>query len=155
MKRVTITEAEFKSDETDPPGFRASMARVGPSVGAELTGASAYDIPPGEALCPYHYECGEEEWLLVLEGNATVRDPDGDHLLGPMELAFFERGAAGAHGIRNDSNARLLVLMFSNVVNPTATVYPDSDKIGIWTPGGGDDVIVRRSAGVSYYDGEA
>jgi hypothetical protein len=34
------------------------------------------------------------------------------------------------------------------------SVYPDSDKIGVWTRGKTDDVIVRRSSGVEYFDGE-
>ena len=44
------------------------MPRTGPVLGAKNTGASLYEWPPGEALCPYHYEWAEEEWLLVLEG---------------------------------------------------------------------------------------
>ncbi|MCW2987535.1 MAG: Cupin 2 conserved barrel domain protein, partial [Solirubrobacterales bacterium] len=46
-------------------------------------------------------------------------------------------------------------LMFSSVVVPTATVYPDSDKVGIWTGDPETDVLVRRSSKVDYYDGEA
>jgi hypothetical protein len=38
---------------------------------------------------------------------------------------------------------------------PQVAVYPDSDKIGIWTADGRDDIIVRRDSGVRYYDGEA
>ena len=37
---------------------------------------------------------------------------------------------------------------------PTVSVYPDSDKLGVYTEGGADDVIVRRSSGVDYYEGE-
>jgi hypothetical protein len=44
--------------------------------------------------------------------------------------------------------------MFSDVVTPSATVYPDSDKIGIWPGEGTENVIVRRTSGVSYWDGE-
>ncbi len=44
--------------------------------------------------------------------------------------------------------------MFSSVVVPTATVYPDSDKVGIWTGDPETDVVVRRSSKVGYYDGE-
>ena len=44
--------------------------------------------------------------------------------------------------------------MFSTVVTPTATVYPDSDKVGIWTGDKETDVLVRRSSRVGYYDGE-
>ena len=38
---------------------------------------------------------------------------------------------------------------------PAAAVYPDSDKIGIWTGNEDDNVMVRRSSKVDYYDGEA
>jgi len=44
--------------------------------------------------------------------------------------------------------------MFSDIRMPAATVYPDSDKIGIWTAGKADNLIVRRSSGVGYWDGE-
>ena len=45
--------------------------------------------------------------------------------------------------------------MFSTVVVPTATVYPDSDKVGVWVGDPEVDMTVRRSAKVGYYDGEA
>jgi uncharacterized cupin superfamily protein len=131
------------------------MFRIGPEVGAERTGATLYHLPPGELLCPYHYEYGEEEWLLVLAGRPSVRDPDGTHELAPLDTVFFERGPAGAHQVRNDSDEPVRVLMWSTVVLPTATVYPDSDKIGIWNGGDrSDDIIVERSSGVDYWHGE-
>jgi hypothetical protein len=46
------------------------------------------------------------------------------------------------------------VLLFSNVTHPAVTVYPDSDKIGVYTAGRVDNVMVRRSSSVEYYDGE-
>jgi len=33
-------------------------------------------------------------------------------------------------------------------------VYSDSDKIAIWTGNQHDDVVVRRTSGVDYWDGE-
>ena len=44
--------------------------------------------------------------------------------------------------------------MWSEVVVPTSTVYPDSDKIGIWTGDKRDDLMVERSSRVGYYHGE-
>jgi uncharacterized cupin superfamily protein len=70
-------------------------------------------------------------------------------------VVLFPKGAEGAHQLRNDGEVPVRVLMFSDVVIPTATVYPDSDKVGIWTGTRGDDVMVRRSSAVDYYDGEA
>ena len=45
--------------------------------------------------------------------------------------------------------------MWSNVVYPAATVYPDSDKVGVWTGDKDEDVLVPRSSDVDYFDGEA
>jgi uncharacterized cupin superfamily protein len=154
VKRINIGTPEFTWDDTDPEGFRAGMARLGPLLGAKETGISVYELPPGQSVCPYHYECGEEEWLLVLSGNPTLRAPDGEERLAPWDVACFPRGPEGAHAVRNDTAETARVLMFSTVVTPSATVYPDSDKVGIWTGDKETDVVVRRSSRVGYYDGE-
>jgi uncharacterized cupin superfamily protein len=155
VKRINVGAPEFEFDESDPEGFRAGMARLGKALGATESGISVYELPPGQAICPYHYEAGEEEWLLVLEGKPTLRTPQGEERLEPWDVVCFPRGPAGAHGVRNETEASARVLMFSTVVVPTATVYPDSDKIGIWTGDPETDVLVRRDSRVDYFDGEA
>ena len=154
MRRVNLGEPGFEFDEDDPDGFRSGMFRFGGALGASATGASLYELPPGQALCPYHYEYGEEEWLLVVSGRPTVRDPDGSHELAPWDVVFFPRGPDGAHQVRNDGEQTARVLMWSTVVLPTATVYPDSDKVAIWTGNRADDVVVPRDSGVDYWHGE-
>ena len=156
MVRINIASPPFEYDGADPEGFRSGVAKLGKLlVGAEESGISVYELPPGQAICPYHYECGEEEWLLVLEGHPTLRHPQGSDRLDPWDVAFFPKGGEGAHGVRNETEETARVLMFSTVVIPTATVYPDSDKIGIWTGDPEADVIVRRESRVDYFDGEA
>lgn len=155
MKRINIAAPEFEYDGEDPEGFRSGLARLGKLLGgAEESGISVYELPPGQAVCPYHYECGEEEWLLVLQGEPTLRHPQGSERLAPWDVVFFEKGPEGAHGIRNETEDAVRVLMFSTVVTPTATVYPDSDKVGIWTGDPETDVMVRRESKVDYFDGE-
>ena len=155
MNRTNIGDPQFAWDDSDPEGFRAGMARLGALVGAKETGVSVYELPPGQAICPYHYECGEEEWLLVLSGNPTLRTPAGEERLNAWDIAVFPRGPEGAHGVRNETDEIARVLMFSTVVIPTGTFYPDSDKVGIWTGDPEVDVLVRRDSAVGYYDGEA
>jgi uncharacterized cupin superfamily protein len=154
MPRLNLSAAAFTYDAEDPDGFRAGMARLGPGLGATATGASLYELPPGQALCPYHYEYGEEEWLLVVEGRPTLRTPDGEVRLEPLDLAFFTTGPAGAHGIRNETDEPARVLMWSNVVTPTATAYPDSGKVGVWTGDDAEDLMAERAGAVGYYHGE-
>jgi uncharacterized cupin superfamily protein len=155
MRRINIASPEFKYEADDPAGFRSGMFRFGKLVGAEDLGATVYELPPGQAVCPYHYEYAEEEWLLVLEGRPTVRHAEGTDELEPWDAVCFRPGPEGAHAIRNDTGETVRVLMFSNVKYPAATVYPDSDKVGIWTGNKADDLVVHRSSGVDYWSGES
>jgi uncharacterized cupin superfamily protein len=152
--RINIASPEFTYDVDDPDGFRAGMFRFGQRLGAQRTGMTVYELPPGQAVCPYHYEYAEEEWLLVLDGRPSVRTPTGTEQLEPFDVVFFGTGPEGAHQVRNDGDEPARVAMWSEVVVPAATVYPDSDKVGIWTGNEDDDVMVERSSGVDYYHGE-
>jgi uncharacterized cupin superfamily protein len=155
VRRINIARPEFTYDDDDPDGFRAGMFRFGQLVGATRTGTTVYELPPGQAICPYHYEYGEEEWLIVLAGRPTLRCPDGSETLEPWDVVCFPPGPDGAHGVRNDTDETVRLLMYSTVSHPAASVYPDSDKIGIWTGNRDDDLMVRRSSGVDYYAGES
>jgi uncharacterized cupin superfamily protein len=155
VRKINIEVPEFSYDGDDPEGFRAGMFRFGKSVGATKTGTTVYELPPGQAICPYHYEYGEEEWLIVLAGRPTLRHPEGSETLEPWDVVCFPPGPDGAHGVRNETDETVRVLMYSTVTHPAASVYPDSDKIGVWTGNPEDDVMVLRSSGVGYYAGEA
>jgi uncharacterized cupin superfamily protein len=152
---VNLYDVETEAVAGRPTGYEMSRARVGELLGASALGLSVYDLPPGQSAFPYHYELGREEWLLVLSGRPTLRDPDGEHALEPWDIVFFPKRPEGAHLLRNDGEDTVRVLMFSDLVHPTATVYPDSDKVAIWTGDDAVDVIVRRSSAAGYYDGEA
>jgi uncharacterized cupin superfamily protein len=154
MKTINVEDLDFEYDTDDPEGFRAGMKRFGKRLGAGATGVSIYEIPPGQAICPYHYEYAEEEWLIVLEGTPTLRHAEGSERLRPWDVAFFETGPGGAHGVRNETDEVVRVMMFSDVRTPAATVYPDSDKIGVWTGNKADDAMVPRSAKVDYFYNE-
>src|SRR3954468_3304035 len=74
MRSFNVFDGEVTFDPSDPEPYRAGMRRFGPDIGARRMGATLYELPPGQALCPYHYE-SEEEWLLVLQGRLTGRHP--------------------------------------------------------------------------------
>ncbi len=154
MKSVSIDNLTFARNPADPDGFRVGQARLGAELGAKRTSATVYQLPPGQAVCPFHFEYGEEEWLLVLDGHPTVRTTDGTRELAPNELVFFPTGPAGAHQVRNDSDTPARVVMWSEVVLPTATAYPDSDKMGVYVGDAAENRIFRRTSAVEYLDGE-
>ena len=112
-----------------------------------------YDIAPGGSSSPYHYEYAEE-WLLVVDGTVTVRTPDGEHPLDRGALVRFQPGPAGAHKIMNKSHAPARTLLFSRNHIPAVSVYPDSNKIGVWPGDPADDLIFVRETAVPWSHGE-
>jgi uncharacterized cupin superfamily protein len=152
MRRVNIHETEIEYDESDPEGYRAGMARVSQLAGGAELVIKLFEIPPGESLCPYHYEY-VEEWLLVLDGEVVVRVPDGEEPCRRGDLVAFPAGPEGGHKLSNRGEQTATVFMFSSGREPSVSVYPDSDKMGVWA--GEEHVMLRRGdAHLDYYDGE-
>jgi uncharacterized cupin superfamily protein len=147
---VNLSELELAQDEDDPAGYETPYARVGPLIGASALGASVYELRAGQSVCPYHYEYGNEEWLLVLAGHPILRDPEGERELEPGDVVLFPEGPDGAHKLtnRHDEPARIAIL--STKHEPSISIYPDSDKLGVWPPG----KLFRLGDAVEYWDGE-
>jgi len=56
--------------------------------------------------------------------------------------------------LTNTGDGTVRMLIVSTNILPAVAVYPDSDKIGVWTEGRRDNIMVRRESRVDYYDGE-
>lgn len=154
MVRPNVYHAEFEYDDDDPSGYRSGVAKVGELAGGEALTVKLFEVPPGEDLCPYHYEY-EEEWLVVIGGEVVMRVPGGEEALQRGDIVRFAPGPEGAHKLSNRGRDAAKVLMFSSSREPAVAVYPDSDKIGVWPGNPQDELMVRRADGnVGYYDGE-
>jgi uncharacterized cupin superfamily protein len=135
----------------DAVAGRVDVARAAGSAG---TAMYLYELEPGGSSCPYHYEY-EEEWLLVVEGSVVIRTPEGERTLERGDVVCFPAGPQGAHKIMNRTDAPARTLAFSAARLPAISVYPDSDKVGVWTGDGvNDDLFFRRETGVAWSHGE-
>ena len=143
MRSVNIFSAE-------KPEGRLDIAQ---SLGSAGLMMFVYDLAPGSSSSPYHYEY-EEEWLLVVDGTLVLRAPDGEHTLQRGDLVRFPAGPEGAHKVMNRSDAPARTLMFSSSRVPAVSVYPDSDKIGVWSGNEPDDLIFERATAVPWSEGE-
>jgi uncharacterized cupin superfamily protein len=83
----------------------------------------------------------------------VVRTPDGERTVSRGDIDRFPPGPAGAHKVMNRSDAPARILMFSKASTPAVSVYPDSDKIGVWV-GDENDLVFRRGTAVAWADGE-
>ena len=111
-----------------------------------------YELPPGEAIGPYHYENPEEEWLLVLSGRPTLRHPEGEDERAPWDVVFFPRGPVARTRCATDGRlGATRVLMFSNRTRGRDRLPGQREDPEIWTGSDDDDIIVRRTSGVDYW----
>ncbi len=155
MSHPNLFSAKFEYDEEDPDGYRSGQAGIGRAAGGTELAVKLFEIPPAQGLCPYHYEY-VEEWLLVLEGELTLRTPRGEQQVSRGDVLCFPAGPEGAHKLNNRGSIPARAVMFSSAREPAVAVYPDSDKIGVWPGRSEDSVMLRRGDGqVGYYEGEA
>jgi hypothetical protein len=125
MTRPNAFEADLSDrySDDDPDGYRVAETPFGKAAGGKDLEVRLFELPPGQRVCPYHYEY-VEEWLLVMTGEVEVRTP-----------------------------AR--VVMFSAATVPAIAVYPDSDKVGVWTANERDQWMFRgHEPKLEYFDGE-
>ena len=152
-KVVNLLSWELEAYDDGPEGHRFRASPLGRELGASLTGFGVYELEPGEAAWPYHFELNEEEWLIVVAGEVTLRTPDGERILRVGDVACFPVGAAGAHAMRNAgaSTARF-AMPSSNAPYGDTCVYPESGKVKVSGPG--FQHRGRLGEPVDYWEGE-
>jgi uncharacterized cupin superfamily protein len=144
MEKINIVSAENSEGRVD----------VARAVGSTEMLMFIYDLAPGQASSPYHYEY-DDEWLLVVDGTVVLRAPDGEHTLERGDLVRFPAGPTGAHKLMNRSESPARTLMFSVRGRGYAvSVYPDSDTIGVFTADESGDQVFRRETAVPWAYGE-
>ena len=92
----------------------------------------------------------------MIEGRPSIRTLRGSFACRPGDFIAFPTGESGAHQVFNESNEPCLVLLVGieeDAVELEACFYPDSDKVGMWTPAGRLRLL-RASPDIDYYDGE-
>ena len=142
--------------EAELPSLRG--VRVGAAAGAEKLGATLYELDPGGRVSPLHIHHANEEMLIVVSGQPSVRTPDGERELEPGEVVAFLSGRRGAHQVLNRSSEPARVLMVSTMVYPEVVEHPDSSKVVAIT-GRPDETAAlflafRKDSAVPVTDGE-
>ena len=128
MKTFNLNSDEWDGTR-DREGWYAKGALVGQHIGGELIGATMSEVEPGSKLWPYHTHYLNEEWVIVLRGEPTLRTPEGEHVLKEGEVVCFPRGKDGAHQIINRTDSSVRVLMLSSMILGEIIEYLDTGKV--------------------------
>jgi uncharacterized cupin superfamily protein len=127
----------------NPPAWERDLGpargtRLGPQIGARDLGCALYELDPGGQAAPYHVHHGNEELLIVLEGELELRTPDGVRTVVRGAVVAFPCGAEGAHRLRNVSGEPARYLLVSTMRFPEVAEQLDTGTVlAMKSPGDG------------------
>ncbi len=107
----------------------ARGSRLGPKAGAEQLGCTVFELDPGGQATPYHLHHGNEEMLIVLDGELELRTPEGLRSVSKGAVVGFRAGASGAHRLRNVSSAKARYVLVSTMRFPEVAEQLDTGTI--------------------------
>lgn len=114
-------------------------------------GVSYEELPPGKQSCPFHYHMKEEEHIVALEGEATLRLGDERYTLRAGDYVGFPAGERLGHCLINETDKPFRYIMIGDNDPHEVCVYPDSNKIQVRSL---DRAIIRDGERLDYWDGE-
>ena len=114
-------------------------------------GVSYEELPPGRQSAPFHYHMVEEEHIIALEGEATLRLGEERYPIKAGDYVGFPAGQRAGHCLINEGAEPFRFIMIGDRAENEVCVYPDSGKVMIYNLGG---LILRESKGLDYWDGK-
>ena len=148
--RIEDLEGEIREREK---GFGFTEYPAFPFEEAKHCQVSFYTLPPKCSNYPYHYHLDQEEVFYIISGAGVLKCPEGERPVRAGDLIFCPSGEEGAHRLTNTSESETLVYLdFDTVAGLDACVYPDSNKVAVWSPT--LNKVYRAEDNVDYYDRE-
>jgi uncharacterized cupin superfamily protein len=110
MPKVDLSQIEPINRTGYPEPFDKPIAgrwhqRLAPAAGLTEFGASLVTLDPGAWSSQRHWHQGEDELLVMLEGEAVMVEDDGETLLTAGDVAAWPKGVASGHHLVNRSDA--------------------------------------------------
>ena len=118
----SIPEEEHRLDA--PASAFRLRKRLGKATGAVDLGINQSRLKPGQVSSRAHSHSREEEFVLILSGQATLRLGSDSFPLGPGDAISLRPGGP-AHQLRNDFHEDCLYLEVSTRLNDDIITYPE------------------------------
>jgi uncharacterized cupin superfamily protein len=114
---------------------RAKSGRSAIRSGSHRFGVNLTRLPPGTASALRHWHSLEDEFVMVLEGEATLITDAGETVLGPGMAAGFPKGKADGHCLVNRGKSDVVYLEVGDRRPGDDVAYPDDDLAARWRDG--------------------
>lgn len=138
--------------ETFAKGERFSVRyrQLGEFGGGSHVGVCIETLDPGKRAYPSHYHMLEEEHLLILDGELSLRLGDRTYTMKTGDYVCFPAGQKLGHAIANDTDSPCRYLIIGERNPNEVVVYPDSGRVSVRLTGDGYD----GASTVDYWEGE-
>lgn len=137
MPRIDLNTIAPTNSTGYPAPHDAAVAgrwvrRLGPARDLADFGVSHVVLKPGAASSQRHWHEDEDEFVVMLSGEAVLVEEDGRTLLRAGDMAAFPKGEPNAHHLVNEGHVDCAFLAFGR---PPAgdCHYPDIDLL--WSSG--------------------
>ena len=123
-----------------PPPFDAPVLgrwyrRLAPTSGLTDFAASHVVLKPGAWSSQRHWHDGEDEFLVMVSGEAVMIEDEGRTVMRAGDIAAWPKGSTNGHHLVNESDADCcFVVIGGGKAHDTGGGYSDIDML--FTPGG-------------------
>ncbi|MEP7130505.1 MAG: cupin domain-containing protein [Sphingomicrobium sp.] len=133
MPKIDLDRIEQVNRTGYPPPFDKEVAgrwyrRLAPATGLTDFGVSHVTLKPGAWSSQRHWHEGEDEFLVMLSGEAVLVEDDGRTTLRVGDCAAWPKGSTNGHHLRNESSENCSFIVVGGGTN-TGGGYSDIDML--------------------------
>ena len=133
MPKVDLESIEQVNRTGYPPPFDQEVAgrwyrRLAPATGLTDFGASHVVLKPGAWSSQRHWHDGEDEFLVMLSGEAVLVEDEARSVLRAGDIAAWPKGTGNGHHLRNESESDCSFVVVGGGRN-TGGGYSDIDML--------------------------
>jgi uncharacterized cupin superfamily protein len=138
MPKVDLDSIEQSNRTGYPPPFNEAVngrwyRRLAPATGLTDFGVSHVTLKPGAWSSQRHWHEGEDEFLVMVSGEAVLVEDDGRTVMRAGDCAAWPKGVRNGHHLINESGEDCVFVVMSGGKN-SGGGYPDIDMM--WTDDG-------------------
>ena len=131
MPKLDLDVIEQTSRTGYPPPYDAPMAkrhyrRLAPAAGLSDFGVSHVVLEPGGLSSQRHWHEGEDEFVVIVAGEAVLIEDAGETLLRAGDCAAFPKGVDDGHHLVNRAETPCVFVAVGKA-SATDCHYPDID----------------------------
>lgn len=134
-------QVPIETGSSYPDAFQSAVAgrikqRLGNAAGLCNFGVNLTRLSPGSCSALRHWHSQQDEFIYILQGQATLITNEGEQVLTEGMAAGFPANVEDGHHLVNRSQAEVLYLEVGDRTPEDCVRYPEDDLVAVQTEQG-------------------